>query len=112
MEKESIIKKAKTIWEAIWYHIKVCVKILSGTTCLIFFGIVPWLYLGKMLDEIIEMWNEGNLLYIPDLLEFMISLITILGSTIVAVICDVIIGYIIIKLIINLITNVKKLLIS
>ena len=96
--KKSIIKKIK----AIWHHVKAWMGAFVLLLCMVSGVMVPWLYMGKMADAILEIWNEGNLLYIPDLLKILVTVAGIIIFPIVAVICAIIItctiGYILYKL--------------
>lgn len=98
METKSIIKKVKNVW----YHVKAWTGAFFMLLCMVSGVMVPWLYMGKMADAIVEIWNEGNLLYIPDLLKLLVTVAGIIIFPIVAVICAIIItgtiGYIIYKL--------------
>lgn len=102
MEKKSIIKRVKNVWKAIWHHVKAWMGAFVMLLCMVSGVMVPWLYMGKMADAILEIWNEGNLLYIPDLLKILVTVAGIIIFPIVAVICAIIItgtiGYIVYKL--------------
>ncbi len=89
MEKKSIIKKVKTIC----YHVKSWMTAFFMTLFMVSGVTVPWLYLGKMTDIIVETWNEGNLLYIPDLLGLLVTVAGIIMFPIVALFCALAIIY-------------------
>ena len=94
---KSIIKKVKTIY----YHVKswttaffMMFLMVSGVTA-------PWLFFGKWADIIAEIWHEGNLLYIPDLIGLLGYVAGIIMFSFVAVVGAIAIiyasGYIIYK---------------
>ena len=97
METKSIIKKVKNVW----YHVKAWMAALF-MMLLMFSGVTaPWLFFGKWANIIAEIWHEGNLLYIPDLIRLLGYVAGIIMFSIVAVVGALAIiyaiGYIIYK---------------
>lgn len=80
---KSIIKKVKTIC----YHVKSWTVALFMMVFMIWMATRPWAGIGKIANEVAENWNEGNLLYLPDLLRLLLSVAELIILPITVIVC-------------------------
>ena len=75
MEKKIIIKKVKSWAKTFLFTILVIVGAAS-----------PWIVLGKIVEATLKVWHEGNLLYIPDLMELLGGIFLIVIGSLYAIV--------------------------